>query len=207
MTGTSAKPKRKNPLQRVRNFFPRSRASVSNQTNLASSTSPSIAKSIPLKPPSPTPEIAQPSLSSRSSNADAEDRSGSPTAQIVSPAQRNPSAVSTLHQKLLEKALELLGEQEKAVIKQHIVNTKDIGSAVQAALNAAQEKQKLCESKRWTFSIRGHVVKLQDVADKVISWLDRFKQIGDIAANADPIHAGLPWAGIRFLLEVLKGRG
>jgi hypothetical protein len=47
-----------------------------------------------------------------------------------------------------------------------------------------------------------HTFKLQDEADKVILWLDRFKQVGDIAVNADQIHAGLPWAGIRLLLEV-----
>lgn len=44
-------------------------------------------------------------------------------------------------------------------------------------------------------------MRLWDEADKVMLWLDRFKQVGDIAVNADPIHAGLPWAGIRLLLE------
>lgn len=50
--------------------------------------------------------------------------------------------------------------------------------------------------------IRGRPVILREEADKVIVWLDRFKAVGDIAMNADPIHAGLPWAGIRLLLEV-----
>lgn len=35
-----------------------------------------------------------------------------------------------------------------------------------------------------------------------MKWLDRLKQVGDIASNADPVHVGLPWAGIRVLLEV-----
>jgi len=47
-------------------------------------------------------------------------------------------------------------------------------------------------------------MRLWDEADKVMLWLDRFKQVGDIAVNADPIHAGLPWAGIRLLLEVCR---
>lgn len=45
---------------------------------------------------------------------------------------------------------------------------------------------------------------LREEADKVLLWLDRLKQVGDITVNADPIHAGLPWAGIRLLLEVRK---
>ena len=47
-------------------------------------------------------------------------------------------------------------------------------------------------------------MRLGDEADKVLLWLDRFKSVGDIAVNADPIHAGLPWAGIRLLLEVRR---
>ena len=47
-------------------------------------------------------------------------------------------------------------------------------------------------------------MRLRDEADNVILWLDRFKQVGDVAVNVDPIHAGLPWAGVRLLLEVWK---
>jgi len=79
---------------------------------------------------------------------------------------------------------------------------EDIDSVLLSSFNAAKDKQRLCENKRWTFTIRGHTVRLGDEADKVVRWLDRFKQVGDIAANVDPMHAGLPWAGIRFLLEV-----
>ena len=50
---------------------------------------------------------------------------------------------------------------------------------------------------------RGRVGSLGDEADKVITFLDRFKNVGDIAVDADPIHAGLPWAGVRLMLEVV----
>jgi hypothetical protein len=35
-----------------------------------------------------------------------------------------------------------------------------------------------------------------------IQWVEKFKQIGDIAVHSDQAHATLPWAGIRFLLQV-----
>src|SRR5271170_349505 len=57
--------------------------------------------------------------------------------------------------------------------------------------------------KRWTLTFRGHTIALRKEADKVV---DKFKQVGDIVVNADPIHAGLPWAGIRLLLEVGTSR-
>ena len=67
---------------------------------------------------------------------------------------------------------------------------------------AAMRKQEDCNAKRWTFTFAGRTVTLKEEADKVVQWLDQFKAIGDVAANADPIHIGLPWAGVRFLLEV-----
>jgi ankyrin repeat domain-containing protein 50 len=36
----------------------------------------------------------------------------------------------------------------------------------------------------------------------MILWLNKFKDIGDIAVSFDPIHASLPWAGVRLLLQV-----
>jgi hypothetical protein len=121
------------------------------------------------------------------------------------PVQPYPTAAVALGPALLNRALELLSPRERGTIEEHIIaTTDDINSALEKALNAAQTKQNLCKNKRWTFTFGGHTVTLREEADKVLLWLDRFKQVGDIAVNADPIHAGLPWAGIRLLLEVRK---
>ncbi|KAI5810798.1 hypothetical protein BZA77DRAFT_161382 [Pyronema omphalodes] len=56
--------------------------------------------------------------------------------------------------------------------------------------------------KAWKIEIKGEVIVLRDIAMKLLGWMERFKGIGDIMAQCDPIHAGLPWAGVRFLLEV-----
>jgi hypothetical protein len=37
-----------------------------------------------------------------------------------------------------------------------------------------------------------------------LAWLDKFKQVGDVAVNFDPHHAALPWAGVRLMLEVCR---
>jgi hypothetical protein len=41
-----------------------------------------------------------------------------------------------------------------------------------------------------------------DLFGKVIKWIDLFKQVRDTAVQYDPVHAALPWAGVRFLLQV-----
>ncbi|KAK4232693.1 hypothetical protein C8A03DRAFT_39714, partial [Achaetomium macrosporum] len=61
-----------------------------------------------------------------------------------------------------------------------------------------------CKDKAWTFQRgkSGETIIVRDVLDKVVKWIDHFKQIGDIAVQYDPGHAALPWAGVRFLLEI-----
>ncbi|KAK4178043.1 hypothetical protein QBC36DRAFT_112384 [Triangularia setosa] len=60
------------------------------------------------------------------------------------------------------------------------------------------------KDKTWTFQRKsGETVIVRDVLGKVVKWIDRFKQIGDIATQYDPGHAALPWAGVRFLLEII----
>lgn len=48
----------------------------------------------------------------------------------------------------------------------------------------------------------GETVILCDLLGKIVTWLNHFKQIGDVVIQYDPTHAALPWAGVRFLLQV-----
>ena len=67
---------------------------------------------------------------------------------------------------------------------------------------AVQTKLDECIRKRWTYTrSNGQEVKLWDVLDKIMKWVNRFKGIGDIAIQYDPGHAALPWAAIRFILQ------
>lgn len=54
----------------------------------------------------------------------------------------------------------------------------------------------------WKVTWRGDVIVLRDIAMKIMQWVDKFKQIGDIVVQYDPGHAALPWAASRFLLQV-----
>lgn len=57
--------------------------------------------------------------------------------------------------------------------------------------------------KRWKIrKLSGKNVILRDVFDKIGFWVKKFREIGDVAVQYDPMHAALPWAGIRLLLQV-----
>lgn len=119
--------------------------------------------------------------------------------QLLSPAQNSQQPVRTI----LEEALLALPPKERATIERsQLSSSRDVRTAVEDAYNAAVGQKKVCEDKRWEWQFRGRTVVLRDEVDKVLVWLHRFKSIGDVVANVDPVHAGLPWAGIRVLLEV-----
>jgi len=207
MAGTASPTQKRIPLRRLRHLFHRSYSTLANRADPSSSTSLAVSAPTHAKPTSSTPSIVRSSSSCQSVKSDAGGLSASPTGQTGCLVQPCPTGAVALGRALLNRALERLSPQERVTIEEHITaTTDDIISAVGKALNAAQEKQNLCKNKRWTFTFGGHTVTLREEADKVLLWLDRFKRVGDIAANADPIHAGLPWAGIRLLLEVRKDR-
>ncbi len=117
----------------------------------------------------------------------------------------SPQATSTppSNPDLFDDVLKRLSDDDRAILQDYILNNaSDIDLALEQALAAAKEKQRCCIEKRWTFTFTGRAVDVKEEADKVVGWLDRFKAVGDIVANVDPMHVGLPWAGIRLLLEV-----
>lgn len=60
-----------------------------------------------------------------------------------------------------------------------------------------------CINKRWRYTRKsGETIIFVDLFSKVIKWIDLFKQVGDTVVQYDPVHAALPWAGVRFLLQV-----
>ncbi|KAL2827291.1 ankyrin repeat-containing domain protein [Aspergillus pseudoustus] len=56
---------------------------------------------------------------------------------------------------------------------------------------------------QWRFRKRnGEEVTVREVFEKIATWVAKFKEIGDIAAGIDPAHVGLPWAAVRFFLQL-----
>lgn len=134
--------------------------------------------------------------------------SATPTPALPGVSSSNTSPSQTVPAldpgaKLLAKALTLLRPEERKTVEKYVVHgVANINIAVAEAYKAALGHKQACEDKSWRWSFRGRTVVLRDEADKVLRWLDRFKSVADVIANVDPVHVGLPWAGIRILLEV-----
>ncbi|KAI5786153.1 hypothetical protein FPQ18DRAFT_296304, partial [Pyronema domesticum] len=78
-------------------------------------------------------------------------------------------------------------------------------NALDTVSEARSFAQKILDDKKenaWKIEIKGEKIVLRDIAMKLLSWMDRFKEIGDVIVQFDPVHAALPWAGFLFLLTV-----
>lgn len=100
---------------------------------------------------------------------------------------------------LWEEALWSLAETERNAILR-LGSRQDVD--IEHICKLTAEKRDLCEQKRWTFKLSSKKIILRDKAEKIIVWLNKFKEAGDVIAQYDPQHFALPWAGIRILLQV-----
>ncbi len=105
---------------------------------------------------------------------------------------------------LWASALATLNVEDRQRIAFEGQDKLDVLTDLQTQSNAAKDK---ALENRWRFRRPGRggkdeTVVLRDLFSKIVVWVDRFKQVGDIAVQYDPAHAALPWAGVRFLLIV-----
>ncbi|KAI1421122.1 ankyrin repeat and SOCS box protein 7 [Xylaria sp. FL1777] len=108
---------------------------------------------------------------------------------------------STPETSLWDVAFESLGETDQIALGfAEGASTPTPSKLVQMVGEAKQE----CEQKQWDLFINkfGEAVKIQDLLGKIISWVNKFKEVGDTAVQYDPVHAALPWAVIRFFLQM-----
>ena len=102
---------------------------------------------------------------------------------------------------LLDQTLQRLSIQDRRTLGIYI-SLESCDSALHDSLAVAEKNQQIYRDNRQTVQIAGRSVVLRDQVDGIVRWLNRFKAVGDIAVNANPVCAGLPWVGIRMLLEV-----
>lgn len=119
------------------------------------------------------------------------------------------AAPKTNGNSILEDALKEIGEQARETIENLLrpTNTVDVDEALSKVQTCAGDLQERCRRTRLSWTYKGRQVYLSEKVDKILQFVDKLKAMGDIVANVDPIHVGVPWAGVRAILEVSVSRG
>lgn len=101
---------------------------------------------------------------------------------------------------LWDKAVEALNDEERAQLD---FQRPDKRLVLEELLEVIEDKKQLCLRRRWKVRKRnGELVFLRDVLGKLTLWINKFREVGDVAVQYDPSHAALPWAGVRLVLQV-----
>lgn len=64
------------------------------------------------------------------------------------------------------------------------------------------EKLAVMNERQWRFRVCGRSVEVREQVDRIFKVVLVVKDFVSSAASMDPIHAGLPWAGVCMLLPV-----
>jgi hypothetical protein len=118
------------------------------------------------------------------------------TALRGSAGSENPSAIPT-------NALETSAAKDRNTVRNlQPANVIGIDAAIAEAYTYASELQQLSANTRWSWNYKGREIYVSDQVDKIVPFLDKFKSVRDVVANADPVHVGLPWAEVWAMFEV-----
>ncbi|KAI5840807.1 hypothetical protein DFP73DRAFT_557932 [Morchella snyderi] len=114
----------------------------------------------------------------------------------IDPASKTPNKPSPW-----EKAIQKLPAQSQKEFD--FYHSDGLLKVLDDVLKATNTKRETCREKMWKVKWKGKDIVLRDIADKTIEWVNKFKTLGNIIAQGDPVHAAIPWVPIRYLIEFI----
>ncbi|THV46387.1 hypothetical protein BGAL_0390g00040 [Botrytis galanthina] len=108
----------------------------------------------------------------------------------------------TVAEKRWHQAWESLKKEDKDEIKLDPTRTGYL-DILQDIHNLATEKKEVCIQKAWKYKKNnGTTIIVRDLFEKILVWVNKVKDVGDVIVSYDPGHAALPWAAVRLLLTI-----
>lgn len=159
-------------------------------------TSPPSAGTIPASQIAPTDN---PSPSTGSSNAPLNDdgKGAILSRTLVTKKDYWQLAIDSLQAEDLKHRI----KQRITAIQQEAASSGN-SDFVTLLLQKTQQSQQDVEAKRWTITTGRWKINVRQQFDRTIQFLQIFKELSQPAYNADPIHVGLPLAGLCVLMQV-----
>jgi len=125
--------------------------------------------------------------------------------QIAMEQQPQTAYAPSLWQEAWKKLPEDVRTYFQSTLNLDEADTRGSGAAKQV-LAIVAEVRDICEKQKLIDTIddgkRSKRVIVRDLADKLINWMSKFVAVGDALMQYDTGHAAIPWAIIRFILQV-----
>ena len=78
-------------------------------------------------------------------------------------------------------------------------------SIVDTLLTETERRKHQLEQKRFKVTLANKEIVLYEQLSKIYKAVQVFKELGGQVAGLDPVHAGLPWAGVCFIVQIISG--
>ncbi|KAF2965514.1 hypothetical protein GQX73_g8058 [Xylaria multiplex] len=108
----------------------------------------------------------------------------------------------SMEQKAAARRLEDLVASDMEKFREGLIDGVNIITHIQSLAKAKRNHISKRKS-TWKLKLLGQEWSLIELAGRIVTWLDYFKEVGDVIASFDPHHIALPWAAIRFLLQAV----
>ena len=119
--------------------------------------------------------------------------------------ERDPYVIS--QSKALEDPWQVAVRELEDKAKKDFDNVEKIDTLSEVLDLAKLNRQIYYNKRNWSYKKRnGNVVYFHEYYAKIVTALERFKEIGDTIVQYDPAHAALPWAAVRFFLQTTISR-
>ncbi|KAL8784774.1 MAG: hypothetical protein Q9195_008910, partial [Heterodermia aff. obscurata] len=105
-------------------------------------------------------------------------------------------------------ALELRKEEPALADTLHEIQKKASRkdeSLVETLLTETGKRKHQLEEKRLKLTLGNKEIILHKQLSKIYKAVQGFKDLGGQIAGLDPVHAGLPWAGVCFIVQIISG--
>lgn len=110
---------------------------------------------------------------------------------------------SQMASSLWARALSSLPEQDQRIFHVSSNPPPNTSQILDDILSALEKQRDRCTRDRWKIAGRGgKSVVIRDVCAKIAAYITKFMGVVDVVVNFDPVHMALPWAGVRFVLQL-----
>jgi hypothetical protein len=114
--------------------------------------------------------------------------------------QTPPPMSGPLRRDLWLQAADTLGVKDKELLK--FMDSQNANVA-ESLLAVAETQKQLSIQNAWSFPFKGKKILVRDVISNILKWTKKFQNIIEFGVSMDVSgHAALPWACVKFVLEV-----
>ncbi|KAJ4860026.1 ankyrin repeats (3 copies) domain-containing protein [Trichoderma breve] len=99
------------------------------------------------------------------------------------------------------EALQRLSKEDQTQFELAQNGIDDPKSVLSNVLTATNKRKEDCMKKRWKLVIKRQTIIIRDILEKLSNWVQKLLAVGDVIIQYDPIHAALPWAAIKLIMQ------